>query len=80
VTDDSSLQHQIGRLLVERLHIEVDSFDTDLIDSGLLDSMGLVELMVGLEERFGSKIAFDEIEIDNFRTIEAIAGLLRSKL
>ena len=64
---------RITRLLSERIHIEVPSADTDLMESGLLDSLTLVELMTSLEEEFGISISFDEIELDNFRSVERIA-------
>lgn len=70
---DISLQDRISKLLSERIHIEAPSAETDLMESGLLDSLSLVEMMAGLEEEFGIKISFDEIELDNFRSVARIA-------
>lgn len=70
---------QIIRLLSEKAHVEVPSVETDLMESGLLDSLTLVELMVGLEEEFGIKISFDEIEIDNFRSVTRIAEFVSQR-
>ena len=67
------LNDQIIHLLSERVHVEAPSADTDLMESGLLDSLTLVELMSSLEEQFGIHISFDEIEIDNFRSARRIA-------
>ena len=64
---------RIIHLLSERVHVEAPSADTDLMESGLLDSLTLVELMSSLEEQFGIHISFDEIEIDNFRSARRIA-------
>jgi len=63
---------QITQLLSEKVHIEPPSLEADLLESGLLDSLTLVELMSSLEEQFGIHISFDEIEIDNFRTVKNI--------
>jgi D-alanine--poly(phosphoribitol) ligase subunit 2 len=60
-------------LLSERVHVDVPSADTDLMESGLLDSLTLVELIVGMEEEFGIKISFDEIDLDNFSSVNKIA-------
>jgi acyl carrier protein len=68
-----ALQEQITKLLSERVHVESPSVDTDLMESGLLDSLTLVELIVGLEEEFGIKIPFEEVELDHFRSVESIA-------
>jgi methoxymalonate biosynthesis acyl carrier protein len=70
---------QIFHLLSERVQIEAPSVDTDLMESGLLDSLTLVELMTGLEEQFGIRISFDEIEIDNFRSVTNIADFVNRR-
>ncbi len=72
--------HQIIRLLSEKVQVEAPAADTDLMESGLLDSLTLVELMTSLEEQFGIHISFDEIEIDNFRSVERIAEFVNQRL
>jgi acyl carrier protein len=64
---------QITLLLAEKVHIAAPSVETDLLDSGMLDSLTLVELMSSLEEQYGIHISFDDIEIDNFRSVKNIA-------
>ncbi|MBK6797806.1 MAG: hypothetical protein IPG76_13800 [Acidobacteria bacterium] len=44
------LHNSIIRILSEKIHVEVPSVETDLMESGLLDSLTLVELMASLEE------------------------------
>lgn len=53
--------------------------DTPLIQSGLLDSLSLLKLVVFIEEKFGLKLKADEIVPENFDTINAICGYLRSR-
>jgi len=70
---------QIIHLLSERVHVEAPSADTDLMETGLLDSLTLVELMSSLEEQFGIHISFDEVEIDNFRSARRIAEFVNRR-
>jgi acyl carrier protein len=70
---------RIIHLLSESVHVEVPSADTDLMESGLLDSLMLVELMSSLEEQFGVHISFDEVEIDNFRSARRIAEFVNQR-
>jgi acyl carrier protein len=70
---------RIIHLLSERIHVEAPSADTDLMESGLLDSLTLVELMSSLEEQFGINISFDEVEIDNFRSARRIAEFVTQR-
>lgn len=53
------------------------SVDTPLIGRGLIDSMGIVRLLAHLQKRYGID-DFDnqDITLDNFRTIDRIAGLI----
>jgi acyl carrier protein len=74
-----SLEDRIGRLFLEKLHVEVPSTDTDLFESGVLDSLGFVELMVQIEEEFGITVSLDDVGIDRFRSIGRIAQFVASR-
>jgi D-alanine--poly(phosphoribitol) ligase subunit 2 len=67
---------EINAVLRDHLNVIVDSPDTDLLETGLIDSIGLVELILQLEERFGVNLPMDTIEIDDFRSINKIADLI----
>lgn len=53
--------------------------DTPLIDSGIVDSLGLFKVIAHIEDEFKIKIAPEEILIENFATLNAIAGFIQSK-
>jgi acyl carrier protein len=69
----SELRRQIAQLFTEQLSVEVPTYDTDLLDSGVLDSLKFVELLVHLEREFGTQVQLNEFEWDNFRSIDRIA-------
>lgn len=55
---------------------------TALIEDGLIDSMGLMQIVLFLEERAGVRVPDDDVTPDNFETIvsiEAMADRLRSQ-
>lgn len=72
-------RERIERILRERMAVEVPAPDTDLFDSGLVDSLAFVELLVGIEEELGQRIALAEIELDDLRSTDRIARLLVSR-
>jgi acyl carrier protein len=74
------MTNEIIELFSEKLNIEVPSPDTDLIDSGLLDSLRLVELLLHLEASLGVRIALDEIDLDDLRSVKRIARLLAARV
>ena len=69
----------IRGLLSEKLLVEVDSPEADLLKAGILDSLALIQLLVHLEERFGVKIALDELEIEDLRSIASIAQMVEQQ-
>jgi acyl carrier protein len=66
----------IVALFSEKLHVEVASLETDLMQSGALDSLTLVELLLYLEQGLGIKIPLEDLDLDNFRSIARIAEFL----
>jgi D-alanine--poly(phosphoribitol) ligase subunit 2 len=61
---------------VETVNIEVASPDLDLIESGLLDSLAFVEILLAIEREFGVDAGLASFEIDDFRSITKIADFV----
>jgi D-alanine--poly(phosphoribitol) ligase subunit 2 len=76
VQRDSALVSAIQAVLRERLMIVAASPDIDLLETGLVDSIGLVELILELEERFGVSLPMENLEIDDFRSVYSITDLV----
>ena len=53
--------------------------DDSLLDSGLLDSIGIFELVSFLEDTFGIKIEDESIIPEHFETIALIASFVDKK-
>jgi methoxymalonate biosynthesis acyl carrier protein len=75
-TDHKIIQTRLASLFSETLHLDVPSVDTDLFDTGLLDSQRFVELLLHIEQKFNTHIDIADFEIENFRCIEKIAALI----
>jgi D-alanine--poly(phosphoribitol) ligase subunit 2 len=78
MTDQTTLQTEVTALLTCALQVDVASVDEDLIESGLLDSLKIVELLVVLESRFVMTIPFEDLELESFRSVANIARLIVS--
>ena len=70
----------IVRIYREALDIEVGGLDVDVFEEGLLDSLGLVMLVSEIEERFGLRIPFETLEIDEFRTVRSLARIVEAQV
>ena len=69
----------LNALFSDALHIDVPSPDTDLIDSGLLDSLQLVQLLLHIEQQLGLRIALDEVELDDLRSVGRLAHVIAAR-
>ncbi|WP_247937926.1 D-alanine--poly(phosphoribitol) ligase subunit DltC [Streptococcus gordonii] len=60
--------------IVDELFMEdvSDMMDEDLFDAGVLDSMGTVELIVELENRFDIRVPVSEFGRDDWNTANKI--------
>jgi acyl carrier protein len=76
VTDHNATTRRLGALFTDCFHIEVPSADTDLLESGVLDSLQFVELLLQLEQNFDLHIKIDDINLEDLRTLERIARLV----
>ena len=75
-TTVSEAQARVQAIFRDRMEVEVPSADTDLFESGLVDSLTFVELLVHLEEEFGRRISLDELELEDLRSIDRIARVM----
>jgi len=71
--EHSGIQRKLTELFARKLNLAVPTVETDLVGTGLLDSMALVELLAQLDETFGVSISTDDLELENFRSIASIA-------
>lgn len=71
--ENNIVENQIRDFFSTQLNLYVPSADTDLVRAKLLDSLGLVDLLAYLEQDMGIEIPFDDLEVDNFRSIAKIA-------
>jgi methoxymalonate biosynthesis acyl carrier protein len=74
--DRQTIENAVAEIFSQKLHVEVCSYDSDLFETGILDSLQLVELLFQLEQQFGVRISLDEIELENFRSIERITVVI----
>ena len=72
----AEVSERLLRIFSEQLQIEVPSTETDLMDTGLLDSLSFVSLLLHIEEVFGVQVSIATVELESFATISRIANLL----
>jgi acyl carrier protein len=79
LNDRKAIEHEVADIFLLKLHVEVPPFDSDLFETGTLDSLQFVELLFQLEQQFGVCIALDEADLENFCSIERITLMLSNQ-
>lgn len=84
VIDDTTFIDDVRTFITGTMLIDVpgQAIDADesLVQRGIIDSTGVLELVGFLEERYGIRVADDEITTENLDSLTAIAAYLRRKL
>lgn len=55
------------------------SNDAKLIESRILDSLSLMQLVLFIEQRFGVVVSAEELVPENFESVDVIVAYLRTK-
>jgi acyl carrier protein len=76
--EQKTIEAKLQMLFSEQLLAAIPTVETDLFETGILDSQRFVELLLQIERHFNTRIDLDDFEIENFRCIEKIAALILS--
>jgi acyl carrier protein len=70
----------VTQFIVDEFAPDIDASeldpDFDLLENGIIDSLGLLTVLAWAEDRFGVTIDVGDIGEDDFRTVRAICSLI----
>ena len=73
----------IKQFIKDDLASDVDLGDLDenkpLLESGIIDSLGILKLIAFMEKQFGIRVEDEELVPDNFETLLAICSMVARK-
>ena len=78
--NEHHLVAELTSLLVDDLGIDLPSSTCHLLDDGIIDSLGFVELLFALEQRYGVAVPLDELDLTSFATVDALARFVASSI
>ena len=74
------LREYIMANLAERRGVTSLADGDSLLETGVVDSLGIFLIVTFIEENFHVGVGDDEITPDNFRSLEVIAEMVQNKL
>lgn len=80
---DVRIEDQVKAMIIDRLMLDAQpgdiGDDDDLIKKWNVESVQLMEIVIGLEELFAITLGEEEFSIKKFRTVKNISGVVREK-
>lgn len=70
------LESELREVFEEELGLSPPASDTDLFESGIMDSLTFVNMLVSIERKFGLVVKLENLELDNFRSLAGIARFI----
>jgi len=79
-----SVEARLKGMIVERLFMNITAEEIEdeksLIDTYGVDSVSLLELVVGIEEEFGVIVEDEDFSVANFETVAKLATFVRERM
>ncbi len=76
---ETVINDYISRELVQDPTLLPLADGTSLLETGILDSLSLLRLVVYLEERFGISVGDSDLLPENFASVNAICAYIRAR-
>ena len=73
-----NIEQQLVDYFKDSTDVELTA-DTPLLESGVVDSMGVMTLIAFIENEYGLVLDMDDLTIENFATIKDIKNLINGK-
>lgn len=78
--EEKKVRETVTNFLLSSINIANLNDDDDLFESGIVNSLFAVQLMTFLEKIFTMEIGMDDLDIENFKSVNATtAFVLRKK-
>jgi acyl carrier protein len=74
----TTIEQKLREYIRETTSTDVDS-ETPLVEQGIIDSMGVMDLIAFIQTSFHIEFTDDDLTADNFQNINTIARLTESK-
>lgn len=79
----ASIEEQLRKFIANEILFSADGYiyddETSFLDKGIVDSTGVLELVMFVEENFGISVEDSEVLPENFDSISTLSKYIRSK-
>jgi methoxymalonate biosynthesis acyl carrier protein len=76
---ESGVKETVRRFILSSINIEQLNDDDNLFESGFVNSLFAVQLMTFIEKTFAIEVGMDDLDIENFKSVNAAAAFVARK-
>lgn len=72
-------QDIIRNYILENINVPALADDFDIFEAGIVNSLFAIELMTFLEKSFAIKVTMDDLDMQNFKSVNAASQFVQRK-
>ena len=75
---EKEIEDRLVAFICDTFMVEADefNFEESLVDQGVIDSIGLVEIAAFMEREFGMTVVEDDMNRDNFGSVKKMTAFI----
>ena len=78
-TDEKGIKETVRSFISGSINIDGLDDDANLFESGIVNSLFAVQLMTFLEKNFALEMGIDDLDIENFKSLNATTAFVLRK-
>ena len=79
VENSQAPQNIIRNYILENINVPDLDDDFDIFTAGIVNSLFAIELMTFLEKSFSIKVTMDDLDMENFKSVNATSQFVQTK-
>ena len=76
---ENGVKESVKRFILSSINITHLGDDDNLFESGIVNSLFTVQLMTFIEKTFAIEVGMDDLDIDNFKSLNAATAFVLKK-
>jgi len=76
---ENGVKESVKRFILSSINIAHLGDNDDLFESGIVNSLFAVQLMTFIEKTFAIEVGMDDLDIDNFKSLNAATAFVLKK-
>lgn len=77
--NQKAMDVMVKEYILEHVNLTGLESDVDIFEEGLVNSLFAIELMTFIEKAFKVKITMDDLDMENFKSVNNIVAFIKTK-